>query len=422
MASTRSFSTMLNEFLPNKLLKEEMIKRDFFLQNVEKDDTWAGGQIIVPFKKNGASSVAFGGLTSSTDVAESSYIRGTISSYTEVWGTLILNHTDIMQHGKVDEQSLLRVLPDEVDGLMQYMKEVVSVQLQNGPHFATVVEEASSASGILGVDVISRFQVGQKVYLQDGDTAAAAYYVTAVDLNTVVSGYPGSGTVTVSATRGGAAANVSTYTIAQAAKFYHDGVTSAGGAFTSIREALLTSGNGGASTLHGQTKTASPILQAINIDGSTINATNILEKIFDAYTQVRAKGRGNADTVVMSYKHLGSVMKLIEVNKGPFKVSVNDRKASLYGWDEIEITSVRGKLKLVGVQEMLDSEIFVLDMSSMKFFSNGFFKKRMSPEGKEFFELRATTGYSYLIDICLFGALQHSKPSSNGIIYGITAY
>ena len=43
MSTARSFQSMLNEYLPNKLLKEELIKRDYILTNVKKDDNWKGG-------------------------------------------------------------------------------------------------------------------------------------------------------------------------------------------------------------------------------------------------------------------------------------------------------------------------------------------------------------------------------------------
>ena len=39
MPTTRSFRAMLNDFLPNELLKEEIVKRDYLLNKVEKDDT-----------------------------------------------------------------------------------------------------------------------------------------------------------------------------------------------------------------------------------------------------------------------------------------------------------------------------------------------------------------------------------------------
>jgi hypothetical protein len=396
-----------------------MIARDYMLTNLEKDNSWKGGNLIVPFVGAGASSVSFGSLTSSTDVAEDAFVRGSITGPgTEVWGTMIFNHQDLMQaDGKIPETTFLRLLPDRVEAFMRVMKEAVSVSLLVGGSFAKSVVDTDLANGIIEVDHIDRFQIGQKVSLDDDNSSPTDYYVIAINVNGATLS-SGTGTVTLSATRGGAAASLTAYTTAQNAKFYHPG--SQASSFVSLRSALLSSANGGSSTIHGQTKTAYPVLQAVNIDGSTITATNILDKLLDGYTEVRRRGKGNADTIVMSYKHLGSIMKLIEVQKGGFKVSVNSTKASMYGWTEIEVTSVRGNLKIVGVQEMDDDIIAYVDWSGLKFFSNGFFKKRMSPDGKEYFEVRNTTGYQYLVDICLFGELQVHAPGHMGILYGIS--
>jgi hypothetical protein len=412
MATTRSFQTMLNEYLPNKLLKEELLKRDYILSTIEKDDTWKGGKLIVPFKAAGASSVKMGGLTGSTDIAEDSYVRGYIDDYKEMWGSMIFNHRDLMDHsGKVVEDSFLKILPDAVEDFMDYVKMVASIQMGTGASFATVTDATNAASGIMVVDRIDRFVLGQKVTLDDANSAEADYYVTAINVNT--------SEVTLSATRGGSAANVSAYTVAQSAKFYTDGAFSV--SFQSIKDALLSSANGGSASLHNQTKTAYPFLQAVNVDGSSITASNIIEKIFDAYTTVRQKARGKATKVLMSYKHLGSVLKLLDVNgAGNYNVNVSDKKASLYGWDEIELTTVKGKLTFVGMQEWSDSEIVFWDPKSMVFRSNGFFKKRKSPEGMEYFEVRNTSGYQYILDVCLFGELEVSRPANNGIIYGIS--
>ena len=106
--------------------------------------------------------------------------------------------------------------------------------------------------------------------------------------------------------------------------------------------------------------------------------------------------------------------------QGHYQLAEGSRKASLYGWDEITITSVKGTLKIVGIQEWDDDTIAILDMNSMVFRSNGFFKKRKNPEGHEYFEVRNQTGYQYIIDVCLFGELEINKPGHNGIIYGIS--
>jgi hypothetical protein len=193
--------------------------------------------------------------------------------------------------------------------------------------------------------------------------------------------------------------------------------------FYSMRSALLSAANGGSTNIHGIAKTAYPYLQALNIDGSSISASNFLDELFDADMDVRKKCKGNADTYLMAYKHLGTAMKLLEVQKGGFVVT-SAPKASLYGWTEITIASVRNgkQLKLVGIQEMDEDIIPIVDWKSFTFRTNGGFKKRSSPEGKEYFEVRATTGYSYIVDVALFGDMEYTKPGHNAIIYGITNY
>lgn len=418
MATTRTFQDMLNDYLPNSMMMEELIKRDWFLQNLEIDNSWKGGRIKVPFKGAGASSVSFGALTASNDISESLYVVGTIDAYVETWGSLVFNHRDLLDaDGKIPENTFLKILPGEVENFADYIKQVVSTQLGNGSHFAKFSTDGQ-LGGTFEVDHIDRFNIGQKLDIDDDNSAALAVYVIAINVNVAT---VGTGTVTVSATRGGAAVDVSSYTTAQNAKCYHPGVLTNGG-FNSIRSSLLSAANGGAATIHGQTKTAYPILQAVNSSatfGPSITASNILDKLFDFYTTVRQKARGNASTIVMSFKHLGSVMKLLETQKGPFVVT-KAPNASIYGWTEIEITSVKGTLKLVGILEMDDDVIFYLDMKSMVFRTRGGFKKRMSPEGKEYFEVRNTTGFQYIVDSSLFGELEVNKPGNNGIIHGIS--
>lgn len=422
MATTRSFQDMLNEYLPNDLFADELIKRDWYLNKIQKDNNWKGGDIIVPFRGAQASSLAFGGLTDENDIAEFDYVRGRISGYKEVWGSLIFNETDIMQHdGRVNEQSFLRILPDQIEEFMNYMKMAVSINLMCGPHFAKVTDATNAATGLMVVDKIDRFEIGQKVTLDDSDSAQADYYVTNIVIDT--------STVTLSATRGGAAADVSAYSVAQNAKFYHPGVLVGGVAtenFISMRSALLSAANGGSATLHGQTKTAWPALQAVNISGSAISATNLLDKLFDAWTTMKIKAKAaNPDVCVMSYKHLGSAMKIVEnglVSGGASinRYSITPPKVNKYGWTEIEITGVKGGFTIVGVQEMDDDIIAFLDMSAMTFRTNGFFMKKKSPDGVEYYRKRSTSGYKIICDICLFGEQEFRKPATCGIIHSIS--
>jgi hypothetical protein len=412
MGTTRTFQAMLNEYLPNELLKEEFIKRDYLLSKVEKDDSWLGGNLVVPFKAAGASSVAFGSLTGSTDIAEDSYVRGGVSGHKEVWGSMIFNHRDLMEHEQISEQNFLKILPGTIEDFLDYMKNVVSVNLLNGAHFAKLTADGDN-TGVISVDRPDRFVIGQKVYLKDDDSVlSSAAYVSAINMNTLA--------VTLVTTRGGASAfDASNYSLAQNAKAYNDGAAT--NSFSSLRNALLSAANGGDSTLYGVTKTLYPYLQSINVSGADITASNIMEKVFDALTTIRQLGKGNPSDVVMSYKNLASCIKRIEASKGAFNVVPNSQRASQYGWTEVEIGSVtKGALKLVGVQEADDDIIIFLDWRAVKFYSNGFFKRRRSPDGIEYFEQRATSGYSYIVDMCLFGELIVQRPSYCGILHSVS--
>jgi hypothetical protein len=425
MATDATFSAMLNEYLPEQLLRDEMIKRDWLLSNVEIQDGWlTGNNLIVPFVGAQASSVSYGSLTAADDVSDYNYQRGVHSNCPEVWGTLQFKHMDLMRNGKVSEQNFLQILPGQIDDFLNYLKEVVSMAMLSAPWIAKATV-SGTAGGVLEVDKPDRFYLGQKVVLIDDDTAQANYYVIAVDVN---GGTLGKGSITLSATRGGSAASLAAFTTGANAKVYHPGQLVGGvltNKLTSLRSVLLSAANGGDASYLGKTKTAFPFLQAVQVNGGAgglaISASNLIEKLFDSMTEVRVRAKGGkADTFVMSYKNLATAMKLIETQKGGFKVSPKDTKASLYNWTEIQITSVKGEVNLVGTQEMLDSEIYILDKSSMKVHTNGLVKKRVSPDGREFYESRSTAGMSYLVDACFLGDLVVHAPGRNGIIHSIS--
>jgi hypothetical protein len=419
MATNRDFQSMLNEFLPMELMKAEMMKRDYLLQSAEMDDTWKGGNLVVPFEGQNASSVEFGQLAADTDISKYKYVRGGISVQPEVWGTMRFEHRDLMEHnGKIPESTFLKILPGQIDDFLTNLKMVVSVNMLNGAAFATLTVDGT-AGGVIEVDRIDRFSIDQKLYLYDGNTAAAAFYVIAIDVN---GGTLKNGSVTLSSSRGGSATSVAAYTVAQSAVCYHPGAQSS--SFTSLKSQLLSATNGGTSTIFGQTKTAYPYLQAVQIDGSAVSATNILSKIFDGYTRRQILGKGgSAPEVLMSLKHFGSCLKVIELQKGAFNIVPGSRKVSQYGYDTIEIGSVSGQtLKLVGIQELDDTAILFLDWSTITVYSNGMFKRRTAPDGKQYFEVRSTAGYAYILDHCFFGDVVCKAPWKNAIMYSIPAY
>jgi len=412
MATRRSFQNMLNEYLPNKLLKEELIKRDYLLKNSQKDEGWKSGKLIVPFKAAGASSVRMGKLTRADDIGQDQYVRGSIDDYVEAWGSMIFNHRDLQEHdGKIKDTTFLKILPDTIEDFMDYMKMVVSIQLGTGPHFSTPQADGTGA-GEIEVNHIDRYCLRQKITIKGDALAATDFYVIAIDLN--------ADTITVSATRGGAPADASIVLTADNAKVFTDDADET--FFTSARSALLTPANGGSATLHGQSKVAYPYLQAINIDGSGWTATSILDDLFDGYTEVRKKARGGANEIICSYTIGGAILKQIE-NRGSatanHNVSVMDKKASLYGWDEVLISTVKGTLKVVMIQEWDDDILWYRDPKSHTFRTNKYIQKHKTPDGNEYYPVRAEEGYQYICDSFLYGEMEWTKPGKNGMVYGI---
>lgn len=412
---------MLNEYLPNSLFKDDLIQRDWYLSAMTKDNNWKGGDIIVPFRGNAATSVKFGSLTAENDIGQYDFVRGKISGYKEVWGSLIFNETDIMQHdGRVNEQSFLRILPDQIEDFQNYMKMAVSINLLTGPHFSVVTDVTNAATGVLVLSKIDRYEIQQKVQLSDGATTVTAYVIK-LDVN--------ANTGTFSATRGGAAMDLAAAGVTTSFRVYHDGVLVANvptNGFFTVRQALLPLSLGGSDSIHGQLKADYPALQSIQVSGASITAANILDKLFDAWTTLKIKAKSaNPDKCVMSYKNMGTIMKAIEnglsgSGSSIHRVQAKDPKISKYGWTEVEIVGVKGSFTIVGVQEMDDDVIYFLDMSAMTFRTNGFFQKKKSPEGLEYYRIRGTDGYKLVCDICLFGEQEFRKPATCMAIHSIS--
>ena len=410
MATTRTFSNMLNEYLPEKLLLDELKKRNWALQNIEQDDSWLGGNLIVPFLGAVGSTVTFGSLAASNDIAEELSVRGQVSAYKEVWGSMLFNETDLLQHGKLSEQNFLKIIPDAIMRHADYLSAMISQNLLTGSAVALATADGT-AGGNITVSQPDRFQIGMKVIVDDNNSSPVTGYISTINMNT--------GVLLVVTTRGGATAvDLSAYTVAQSAAIYNDGQQSNG--FDNLPSQLLSSANGGAANILGVAKTNYPFTQAINVSGAAITASNILSSIFDAYVTVRRLGGGKPFKVVMSYKNYGSCLKALETQKGAFNVVPNSKKTEVYAYDAIMVGGFAGTLELNAVQEMDDDKIMLLDMSTLKFYTNGGIRRRRAPDGKEFFEVRNTSGFQYIVDHCLFGEFVVNQPKKNGIIFGIS--
>lgn len=412
MALQRSFASMLNEFVTGGVLTESLVKRMWFMNTVEMKTNWKNGGYPVPFEGNAPNSIQFGGLTPANDIAEGDYVRGYVPEQVKATHSLIFNQEDLAEHdGKIPESTFLDVMEQQVGPGMNFFKESLSHQMIGGPAVVKITDSTDAATGKFVVDRIERLNLKQKLTLKDDNSGALSVYVKSIDLN--------ENTAVFSLSRGGAAADLSAYTSGQNAKLYHPGGDN--GTFTSMKSALLSLANGGAATLYGKTKLDYPYLQCINKSGADISSSNIVEKLFDFWIEVRRKARGNATQLVMSYKHWGSVMKSQQIEKGAYKV-VGDPKKSEFGWWSTTIASTKNgeSLEIVAVQEFDDDVIVAFDKGSVHIASNGGVQKIKTPEGKEYYVVRNTTGYQYVVDVIFRGEVVWKAPTRNGVLHSIS--
>lgn len=228
-ATNAAFSAMLAQFAPNGLFKEEMVKRDYILSNIEKDDSWIastgnsadptsavgtgsgifGGPLTVRFKGAQASSQKMGGMTDQAQIVQAKYVLGQILVQPETWGSLIFNHKDIMVHGKVSEINFLNVLEDNLEDFMEVMKYNISTALLEGPAYCKVVaviDHTTDTTGVVLVDRPDRLFIGQKVLINLPATEAVAAhgtqpiyaFIKSINMNSSSGGQPAGSVVLAS--------------------------------------------------------------------------------------------------------------------------------------------------------------------------------------------------------------------------------
>lgn len=405
MAKTdQSFSSMLKRYMPYNLLSEEFKKRNFFWNKVRKDNGWEEGVLEVPLVQNEASSLNWGTLTATGDIAEAKYTLGTLTSQPELWGTMQFHEKDLRRHVSM-EKSYLKILPGKIEQFVDAMSERVSIQLLDDGSVAK-----ATVDGQIGGDItLGRaylLQIDEKVEVVDDDTAAVVGYVRSIDINT--------GVVNLfDARTGGAAVNLSAYTVAQNARVIVPTAGSEG--MTSLSGQLLSAANGGSANIAGVSKASHPMLQARNISGSGFTSATLTNDVFDAMYDIAARGRGQITEILMSYENYRHIAQDIETSR---RYAKGEASAG-FGFTTVSLIGPKGGLKITALRDMPDDKMYFMDWSAMRFFhpKNAFERKRI--DGQEFFTVRAVTGYTYLVDIRFAGDLLVQNPSHCGVVHSI---
>lgn len=415
---------MLNEWLVNDLFEQAFKEQMWLWNEATIIKTWQGGKLIVPFQDHYANSVAMGQLSDDSDLSTAGYTRGYLDGYKECYGSIVFNSRDLQyDHYRISEQSFISLLPKQLEQLMRFMKQTVSIQLLNGGRLDTVVTGfVGDPTGAVTVLHPERFQRTMKVVLEDttGPTTITGY-VESINRST--------GELFIYDARTGGSATDLTG-LDDTTNIYIDGGNTT--SYGSLKQMLLPASAGGSDNYANVVKLASTFSQPILYDaggaagtgdwgtGTAVDGNSILTLIFDAYRKNLQRG-GEADTAIMGYKHYSACMLALEKGSGGFRhVDMNVKYA---GYSKIEVFGVSGTITLMGVREMDDDWIAMIKMKDMKFYcGNKPFMALESPEGLKYFTKRATTGYQYISDIGLVGDFLYTNPWNATGIYNIPDY
>jgi hypothetical protein len=405
MADNKSLTDLLREHAPYDLLANEFKDRVFALNMIDIKKDWKGhGPLRVPFVEAPASSIAFGGY--STNIAPVEAVKGTVSEPNFMTGSIKFNDIDLQIHkGKINEGSFLKMLPTELERHVRYMKTGLSGNLLNGAVLAKATDDGT-AGGVLAVDRPDRFVIGQEIQ----DNADDTWYVIAIDRNAK--------TVTLSATRGGSAADISS-AIVDGENLYLPGAKAS--SFTSFADILLSATNGGSDTLYGKTKASYTFLNNAQFDGGNSDADSIVGDLYDWTTDIATYHGGAPTKIVMDLGNFATIMKKVEATKGGFNIIPESKKTTMYGYHKIQILGAGGNvLEFCGVKEMDKDKMYIVDPSTFKFHTDQLVRRVVSPDGDEYYTERSGTGYTYISDHVVYGDLVCDNPCGNGAVHSLS--
>ena len=404
-ATNETFNTLLKRYTNFELHMETLKQHNWFINWVPKKQDWNGGTMEIPFEAAQAANFSWGALPADTDIGEDQFLMGTLTNadLKELWSTMKFSNKDLRRHGDM-KKSYLNIMPKRLDAMTALMSQMVSLT-----YFTDGAIDIASANGTstgIAVRVPHRFNIGQKIVVDDGDSASATGYITAININT--------GFLTIKDARtGGSAVDLSAYTTAQAAKIYNPGIADVP---QSLKSILLPATDGGSTNYFGYEKALFPALQSKAIDGSGFEAASLLDDLYAAYYDVLEQGKGSLDkTMVMPLSFMKHISSGLENNKR----YTAETKSVGFGMREVSVVGPDGMAKFVAIRDCDPNTVYMLDKKGICLAGNSFFKRDADANGNEFYVKRETTGKTNIVDTCFEAALVVQAPSHQGIVHSI---
>ncbi len=404
MATTlQVYNNLLKKHQPWQAMEDKVKRSDFFLKKVKVKKDFVEDEMTIPFITAGHTNVRAGKLTPVGEVTRGAGAQGVLKDedLLELWGTISVHEKDIRKH-KSAEASFKALFPQKLNGLMETMKEQVSVMfLQDGSICSVKAFSTDGTNGAVVVDRPERLSVRQRLDINDGSAATISGFIRTIDME--------KNTVTFySAEEGGSVVNLSALAPTTAKIYVYDHEESQS---ESLKSMLLPLSQGGSENLHGVEKLSSPILQAHYEDASSWTSTSILKNIFDFSRKVKQKGKVQKSSIVVPYFVFNDLVLKANESK---RYSVGDTEAGI-GFDKVTITGAGGSMEIIGVFDLTDTG-YIMDWENLFLCSPEMFTTNRELGAEPWERVRTEDGHVYLLDVCFRGGLAIRKASGFGII------
>lgn len=426
---THDFAALANQYLPySNLMMDSVRKKTYFLDFCKKDDKCVNGQIINPILGSDVSNVRVGGYMNTSNLQDEEMLRGEITNFGMVSLRLLFSRKDLRVADKGDyKKSYLRIIPEMVNRGVENMKEKLSLGLITGGAL-DVSTAAGTNSGVIKVNDPTRFKRGEKYTFKDSNS---------FEENFVIATSLKDKTITVSASKGGTAKNVTA--LASGTVIYIPGVLTSStdttnkfpmGILPQVLPSGVTAGGAtGSANLWGQPKSTYAVLQTPSVDWSTLftgNTTfaNLGRRAHRALTDVISLGIPTPKTFIAGPRTYSSIVTAFqESNLARGQNMSNWKKAKGYGYRAIDIGNVIGHdSTLMAVTEAPEGILLGLDGDSWTCYSQGGLQRVEGPgldkgwwwlAGSEAADWMMGTDYDHVLQLAL------REPNKNCIIYNV---
>lgn len=403
--TTKVFNHLLKKFQPWQAMEDSVKKSDFFLKKVQLKKDFNHDEMTIPFITSGHTNVRAGKLTPVDEITRGDGAVGVLKDdeLMELWGSIKVTSKDIRKH-KTAENSFKAMFPQKLSGLMETMKEQVSIMfLQDGSICGIKSFATDGTNGIIEVDRAERLQVRQRL-----DFGTIAGFIRSIDMET--------NEITVyNAEEAGAVVDLSSLTPGTDKIYVYD---HANNEHDTLKNMLLPLSQGGSANLHGIEKLSSPILQAHYEDCSAYSATTILKNVFDLSRKVKQKGKVKKSSVIVPYFVFNDLVLKAQESK---RYSSSDIEAG-FGFDKVTLQGAGGSMEVYGVFDLTDTG-YIMDWDNLYLCTQEMFSTNRDLGDQPWHAERTEDGMVYILDIAFRGALALRKASGFAILdklnYGI---